>query len=543
VLTGDFLPWRAHMDAGNHLLATAAARLSFSLFGDSPFALRLFSVFCFGIWAWYTWRITRMLVASPLRAATSAALLLTPFLFEFFSLFRGYGPALAFLLMALHHCMAYMQRARRIDLLLLLAAAALACAASLTVLLLGLLLFAVATLRTWVARRADPAAWAMLLFVGALPLAALVLHGSALSAGGHLYYGSHEGIVNGTLASLGEWVLGIRWPLLGASLLLLPLLFALAAIRRSQKRIPLALLMLLFTGELIGRVVLGEAFGVLYPTDRTAMHLIPAAILLFAYAVDSGTSLVRTSIAAGLLALLPARTLVGMNMNRTSYWPEQSVTENIYDAAETQQRNSNRPLLIGGYHQSACLWAYASMRRGALLNFIDVNGFPQTTCDLLLLDPDHFTVPDGFDRIVVAPHGRAALYERTSPLRTTLQSDSALASFTGDPEYFELPVPEAEALTESEWLIELDARFSSDLPVLRLRIVVEVKDSAGGVLHYEANDFERLRAAWHGERLHAARRIPRFLNAPARVVVYLWNPLRQEYRVDSARVRLSRVEP
>lgn len=155
VLTGVYLPWQAHLDAGNHLLATAATRISYLLFGDGPLALRLFSVLAFGLWAWYAWGITRGMASAALRIAASCALLLTPFVLEFFALFRGYGLALAFLLMALHHAIAYWHRAQRIDLLLALSAASLATAASLNMLVIGAMLFGMAALRTGMSRQRD----------------------------------------------------------------------------------------------------------------------------------------------------------------------------------------------------------------------------------------------------------------------------------------------------------------------------------------------------------------------------------------------------
>ncbi|MBK7946302.1 MAG: glycosyltransferase family 39 protein [Flavobacteriales bacterium] len=290
VLTGVYLPWQAHLDAGNHLLASAATRISYLLFGDGPLALRLFSVLAFGLWAWYAWRITRGMASAALRIAASCALLLTPFVFEFFALFRGYGPALAFLLMALHHAMAYWHRAQRIDLLLALLAASIATAASLNMLVIGAMLFGMAALRTGMSRQRDAVAWATLVLVGALPLVALAQYGAELAAQDLLYYGSADGIVHGTLASLGAWVMGLRWPLASAALFVLPLLLAAFSLRSSPNRHVLAMLMLLFAGELLARWVLATGRGVLYPTDRTAMHLVPLAILLFAYAADSARS-------------------------------------------------------------------------------------------------------------------------------------------------------------------------------------------------------------------------------------------------------------
>jgi hypothetical protein len=541
VLSGEFLPGSAHWDAGNHLLATAAGRLCYLLLGPSPFALRLFAVLAFGLWAWYAWRITRGLRAGHLRMAAAFALLLMPFALEFFALFRGYGPALALLLMALHHALAFQRWARRSDLLLALLGGTLSVAASLTVLpLTGLLLLACA-LTVWRRRRRDAAAWLALLLLGAVPFAAFARYGAALSERGLLYYGSPDGIVRGTLASLGEWVLGIQAALLGAALLMAPALLGAIALRTSAHRAALAVLLLLFAGELAGRWLLGTAFGVLYPIDRTAMHLVPVAILLLAHAADAAPAAWRAWAAAGALGLLPLRALMHANLNRTSYWPEQSLTAPLIAAALERQRAADRPLLVGGYHQNACVWAFASMRHGAALNPLDAEGFPQTDCELLLLDPGHFSAPEGFAPIAQAAHGRAVLYAREQPLRTELALDSALARVEGDPEYHDLPAPSPGAVASGTWLVELDARFRSDAPVQDLRLVAELKDAQGTLLHYEATDLARIQPRATGDRLRIVRRLPRCAEPPGRVAVYLWNPKRQAYRADSLRLRLHRV--
>src|SRR5690606_35609493 len=60
VLTGRYLPYLAHWDAGNHLLITAIGRGCYQFFGAAPLSLRAFNVLCFALYAWYAWRATRV---------------------------------------------------------------------------------------------------------------------------------------------------------------------------------------------------------------------------------------------------------------------------------------------------------------------------------------------------------------------------------------------------------------------------------------------------------------------------------------------------
>jgi hypothetical protein len=100
--TGEFLPWLGHWDAGNHVLCTALGWLSYEAFGMAAWSLRLANVLAFGLYAAYAYRWGLLLSDRAVRWCLWPALLFTPVLIEFFALYRGYGMAMAFLLMALY---------------------------------------------------------------------------------------------------------------------------------------------------------------------------------------------------------------------------------------------------------------------------------------------------------------------------------------------------------------------------------------------------------------------------------------------------------
>ncbi|MBK8225791.1 MAG: hypothetical protein IPK70_01285 [Flavobacteriales bacterium] len=543
VLTGDYLPYLAHWDAGNHLLSTAVTRAAYLLFGPSPLALRAFSLIGFLLWALYAWRITRPIENGLIRMSTVVALLLTPFVIEFFALFRGYGPSLAFLLMALHHLLRLLVHARRTDLLLILVAALLACVASLTLLIAWCMILAATVAIVFRSLRRDARAWLAVIMLGAVPLVLAAQYSFELSARGLLYFGTDAGLVNGTMASLGRWALGVDAPRLGAALILLPLPVGMLALRTGHHRTEIGALLLLIIGELLGRFVLAEAFDVLYPQDRTAMHLVPVLLLLSVFSVDALTQDRPWMRWAALLVLaLPIRTVLFANLDRTAYWPEQAIPAEVFDAVERLQQHSARPLLIGGYHQNAAVWAFGSMRHGGTLPFLDSDGFPQPTCDLLLIDPTYFKAPAGFSTITSAPHGKLALMQRDEPLSTLLLLDTAFTIVETDAEFVELLVAEDAALDSGEWLIELHAELHSASAPLDLRFVVELKDADGGTLHYDVVDAQRLRTHWQGESWRLIRRVPLQDHASTRRVCYFWNPKRHSFKAPSVRLKVHRLE-
>lgn len=542
VLTGRYLPYLAHWDAGNHLLITAIGRGCYLLFGAAPLSLRAFNVLCFALYAWYAWRTTRLFEDGLIRMATAAALLLCPFLLDFFSLFRGYGASLAFLLIAAFHGLRWSEMPRLADLVLLFIALLLAGMASLTLLILwsgALALVLVMLVRHARSHIPELACWVLL---GLLPLAFAATYSHELSSRGLLYYGTPDGLLRGTFPSLSEWVLGAGAHWMTGLLWLIPIL--LAAALWQHVRTAARILLLLVMAELAGRLILGRVFGVLYPMDRTAMHLVPLLLLLFAYGLDALRPRYAIARWAALLLLwLPLRTLAGLNMSHTRFWPEQAINEDIYRTALERQANSPRPLLVGGYRQNPRSWAYGSMRHGGALNFLDETGFPQPTCDLLLIDPVYFKSPDGFHGIAKAPNGRVALLERDRPLRTAVRSDSSWSVEQGVHEFVGLWSPNADALHGSEWLVDIEARLTTTAEPLELRVVLEVKDADGEMLHYDVVDLEDLGERWARRPLHVLRRLPQFAKEPARVACYWWNPRLQSYGADHVRVRVHEVLP
>ncbi|MBK9176308.1 MAG: hypothetical protein IPM46_08210 [Flavobacteriales bacterium] len=542
VLTGRYLPYLSHWDAGNHFLITAVGRASYLLFGPQLFVLRAFPLLCFALYAWYAVRFSHMLADPVARWSCFGALLLTPFLIEFFALFRGYGPSLALLLMAVFHLLRIAENYRRRDLLLVLLAMLLACSASLTLIMLWCLTLAITCAILLRDARNDFRSWLMLLTLGLVPLSLAARYSLELAERGLLYYGTKTGVLLGTLGSLGKWVLGVEPPIIGALLLLIPVVLGVAALRTTTNRHRIAVLLLLMLGELLGRVVLGELFGVLYPVDRTAMHLLPLLILLFTFATDAlRTAWPSFHWVSLVLLWLPGRAIATANLDRTAYWPEQAIPPGVFAAVQERQARSERPLLVGGYRQNPRVWIYGSMLRGGELNFIDEAGFPQPTCDLMLLDPSFFTPPVGFHPVLTASTGRLVLLERSRPLRTTVALDSTLTDFIGDSEFLELWSPYIDSVQGREWLIEVGARLQSDHMPLELRIVVEVRDEDDELMLYDVVDIEDMRPAFHGDRLHVLRRLPAFDERPARVACYFWNPRHQRYNGSNARIRIHEV--
>lgn len=550
VETGNFLPFQAHWDAGNHLLCTALAWLSYSAFGLKAWALRLPSVLAFLIYAAYAWHWGLRLRTPMIRWWLWAALLLMPFLLDFFSLFRGYGLALAFWTMALYELCALLEERTTKRLLLTLLAAAGATFSSLSLITLWAAVLAITAmvilrrpmqvrpLVSWIA------GW---LLLGAGPFLFAAAYVQALSEHGALYYGSANGILGATLPSLLQAMFGGSSLLAEGAVVLIVLagtFVAWKAVREPGPGFPKWALIVaasLLWADVLGRVILFHWNGTLYPEDRTALQWVPLFLLLFAFALDrlSGSTPVWKWLALALLAF-PLRTIATANLRTTTYWPEQAIPDAIFHAAATQQARSPHLLTIGAHHQMPACWGFGLRQRDLHLNAVDVTAFPHGGEDLLLIEPQRDSVPAGYHEVTMAPSGKLALYAHEQNISTTLLLDSTFTGERSDAEFKELWHPAIRSVQGRSFLVELNMVLRPDHEPMTGDLVVETNasDTTG---HRNDVLFQFMRSPARSDSIHVVRRIPRVPMDAQRVVVYLWNPGGLWYSC-SGRVRIHLVD-
>lgn len=533
VETGDFLPFKAHWDAGNHLLCTALAWISYKIFGMEAWALRLPSVLAFALYALYVWRWGLLARHAVVRRCLWAALLITPFLLDFFSLFRGYGMAMAFWLAALYHLCLLLERYSERQLAAVLLALLLANYSSLNLMPLWAAMLAVVlvkALRKPPHMRGKLAGAGLWLVLGLLPWAVAALYSMQLSLRGSLYYGVTNGLLKGSLPSLLRPMFGSApgWMLALVLLLLVMATFialqALWAERHKTARAwALVMCAALLWADLFARQVLFDWKGTLFPEDRTALHWVPLFVLLFAFAVDR-LSLRVPKLQWAVLALLalPARGVATANTARTVLWPDQTVTPALVRAVEKEQGPAGRLRTVGAQNLVTSCWAFALRSMGVRLNAADAADFPMGGQELLLADPTWDTVPPGYRWAFTSVSGHTSLFVREAPLAVELITDSTLAMHISGQEFTELWHPDAGALAGHAYLLELELELHPEHEPWLATLVVEVENGGGGK-HYESVPLQFMRGPRLGTKLRTVRRVPLLAANTQRAVVYLWN--------------------
>lgn len=550
VHTGEFLPFRSHPDAGNHFLNSLFGIIGYAFAGPGMVAIRWGSLMSFPVYAWGAWCLTRDVSNRMVRWCAMLALLLSPYLLDYFSMFRGYGPAMACWVWALHGLVRYISSGTPHSFVGMAIALFLGVFADLSLLPLWplfMLLAAVAYFRTVSAGRSVMPV-RMFLLVCTAQTAAFVYAATiafALRDAGLLYHGSGDGFYSVTVDSLVGALFDTPEDRLVLSVTVL-VVFALAVaawqgIRAGSWRSPVAVVAILLCGEVVAREAMFHLLGTNFPQDRTALHLVPLCIALFALAVDALAASVRAwSFMALALLALPVQVLRTVNFGRAVNDASRATPLRFIAQVHRLQDELGRPVMLSGYGQLSGCWAYHEFAQGA----VPVPMRP----DPLRGDPDDARVvctwqqPEYKDGYHVADSGEVSgvvlLFRDRRPV-FELYADTSVAGVEWAGEYLNLPIPTDTC--DGEAYLRFTGSFSSEHRAWDVRLVTESLDSSGHGTRYEALALQQASSKIGTCELDVMRWMPAVPGGERRL--YLYDPRKLPFRMTAARVRLYRERP
>jgi hypothetical protein len=535
---GTYLPFASMWDANNHFLNSLCGHIGFKLFGLHPLALRWASVLSYLLFAFAAWRFgTRM--SRPVRWLFWLALLACPFALDFFSLFRGYGPALALLLIATDQALRFAEQGATRHLAWSLIALDAALGFMMGLLPVASVLLAMLLAGAW-RNRDQLVIWSVL---GLLPLALFAALARYMSSLGLLYQGSTASFGVVTIGSLLRYALGIDgsgWITAIASGLLL-LALALLLVHRQFKfqRAPF-LIGALLLGEFMLRWLLAQAVGLNYPEDRTALHVLLLSILFVAFSADA---LRRIHALAWLVVLpllvLPLRTMLNINIDHAVLWPEQSIPERFIARIDSLEMELGRPAVVGMHRLALLPFGLENRSHG---NERDGTAtlWPNTPADArFAVKGVPFDEDSRYFKADSTGNG-LMLYLRREAWRGSAFADTLFElQSVGLDRSRGLAIP-AEQLRLTDAIAVLHGTLRGPEP-LDLRACVAVFDSAGTALHADHIMLATRRAHWNGEPWRTALLIPQCTDA-ARAEVFFWEPQRKGFTIEHARMRVLAME-
>lgn len=362
-----YLPGRgATTDANNHVLNSLVSNQFFRLFGDHFFVYRLFALCSFPIY-FFASRKFLLKTKTNFSFLIFLALVSVHWIFDYFSFSRGYGPSLAFLMLAFCFIQLWLESRKTIHFIALIFffIVALLCNLSLliplVILLFYLIFISVIRAKQFTAKQLIGFWITTLCFITFL--IPVYIYINKLKQAGGLWWGSLDGLWEVTGKSVSENVLFSDNHSLKFILLFLFLFMGWAFLSNWKKtgfvafiQKPECWIPALFGFTLISFEVLAQFMQVNYPMDRVGMYLVPLFILAF------GLLLQKIPIAKwGLLLLIwfPVSFVFKMNLDTSVFSPADRIHRSFYQKIADQVQTDD---VLSADYVSQASYAYLTRK-------------------------------------------------------------------------------------------------------------------------------------------------------------------------------------
>ena len=337
IQTGNIINENAVLDANNHLFNSYFSHYAFRLFGDHLVVYRLLALLSFPIYFFSA----KKLVAENIKQfplIVFLALISLHWVFDYFSLSRGYAPSVAFLMLAMSLIPSWNKQGKPFYLAIILVSFTLCLGSNLSMFVPVLLLFAylhLTLLIQWKQRTLGSKITSYIISAGFLYVTyKLFKYVLKLKEAGALWWGSKKGLWEVTGKSVSENVFFTSAESIKLGIIILfATLFAILIVSFLKKGLKELVLSIQFWAfgllllSLLSTVLLVKVMNVNYPEDRVAMYLILLLIISMGALFSELRNLKWT-----LLVLLwfPISFIAKINLNTTIFSPKDRIHNSFY---------------------------------------------------------------------------------------------------------------------------------------------------------------------------------------------------------------------
>jgi hypothetical protein len=555
VHTGKFIPFFSHWDANNHMLNSLLSRLSYLCFGDDLWALRLPNVLAALVLFYFVWKISAEFQSVFLKWFFLVLMLMSQTFMEFFALSRGYGLSMSLLMASLWYYIQYVKYERNKLLLLCLLMMSFAVSANLTLLISDFIIigiFIIHLISQYFSHKKSVKKPMIICFIfGVFPTGLFILFLYFLKKFGLLYYGSMEGLLEGTLDSMLFHFTGYTdiWAaryvvFISILLLLIPVFFAITKYRLWFSD-PSAIFIFLFAGNLLSVFMLNLIFGNPYHQDRTALYFYPylvGGLLFFINFIHKRVSLYYSIFLILPFIFIPLQFLAKLNLSHCTLWPKDAIPNKFFDYIYEDARASGKFITVGGTSMRSLCWSYSNFKSGGKLGQIQGANYPSVFEDYQIFNTDTLPdIPKYYSLVFKDSYSGLKLLKRRIPagLEEVAIWDTLPAKVNTSDENYNFFELQMDSLKLHD--LEMDFRFNLDTKTSPFEawIVFAIYDENNKVLRYQYIALERLKLKWENEAFHSRMLAVNLPIKGEKMFCYLWNVKKETYSIRDVHVSLS----
>lgn len=457
----QFLPFLSHVDANGHFLNSLLGWISFKLFGSSVIALRLPCLFAFLVLGYAVYKHCQTLNSLLAKIVLSTAFIFSFNILNFYSLCRGYGLSISFLVLSLYYFFNYLQNSKFSYVLKFVLFAQIALCANLTLVFTLLVTTGIIILFQIKSKQLFSIKNILLLIVNFGLIFFWVKYAFYLQENGALYYGSGEhSYWETTFKSLIDTVFIPHFSVYIFILLSFLVLLVFWCIQFVKHRLKFlsgsqfGLSFFILVSLIIAFYLLKVLFHVNYPEDRTGLFFYILFILSIAYLLDEFE--LKPFLA---FYIFPAYFLIhfalNINFGKHAWGFYETMPKEFFDILLSEQKKSARPITIGGHRVLELFYTFYNYNNTEKLNHMTPPEFMSMNCDYYVAwKKDKPYYDKYYDEIAVAKYWNMVLLKRKVDIDRELRYKiTEPKEFKGADEYY-------------SFYEKLDTTFTSKDPVM-----------------------------------------------------------------------------
>ena len=528
-----WLPGDAHWDANNHILNSGLSIISYRLFGEDEWALRLPNLLAGLLYLIMAWKLALRIDDRVYRWSMFLALGFCSFLLEYFGYTRGYGLSMAFLALGIWSFLQWRDSGRILHLLLTIVGILLMVISNLSLLVSGLIMTTLVLGALIIDKRKSPLQYALVCISSALGFYFAISHSFNMKERGLLYYGEGDSFWHVTVRTLGKftyhpigdiliWVLPTAFVVVSILAIITLKRSSLGTLHQHKAVVPAALLF----GNLFANFSMHYLMGVNYPEDRVALGYLPFLIISATYLADGFDSKPLKLVLIPFALSFPIQLLATANVSMCPLWNhDQYLPKLLEEATERFEKTGIEPT-VEGYRWRRMAYDYHNWFSGGKVSSMRSYGYDRYMADLVITDNEIGHDLSAYTELAKDPWSSLVIYERTKPWEKTLVQEGQFE--TGgqtDAQFRELvniPIPQDQP---NGYLFVPDLKFESESVPPRVSMLGQVSNAEHVGIDFHEVALDRVRSQWKDERaaLHHSVLLDVKPDSAAHFKVFVWN--------------------
>lgn len=529
-----FIPFHSHIDANGHFLNSFLIWVCYKLFGSSMFVLRLPCIFAFLVLAFSIYKFNNQLLTSTKAKAVLTACFIQSFnILNFYSLARGYGLSIAFLVLALFYFFRYLKSFSWPDVFKFILFSQVALSANLT--LVFTLLVTTAVIMFFQIRDKT--------FFSAKNIILLLIHFSLilfwikyaffLQANGALYYGGGGGgYWKVTFVSLIETVLGQGGLINTVVIILFAFLFVMWLWHLSKERLTFlfqsnfAICFFCLALLIVAFYLLNRFFGVNYPEDRTGLFFYIFFVLSIVFFSDEYIYGNIGYVFISIPIFFITNFVIDVNFGKHAWKFYETMPKDFYTILTEEQKKNPNLISVGGHRVLEFFYTFYNYNNSEKLNHMLPPEHMTMNCDYYVTwRKDRPWYEKYYTELKEAKYWDMVLLKRKTPAERKLVYEGGEKIIEGTEEYY--PFFERTDTTftsRNSIMAEFDLSVEEAARPFNAWLVLQVDTAGGQNAYFRRTPLNWIKYDWNGTKHYKTCIVTD--NVPltkCRVVAFLWN--------------------